>query len=648
MAKIVEPCLVHIHRTRGLKVEGGRICCLHTPVWTGAQRTALITGAEDGEVREYELRRGDTTDETECVAVYGRHDELVSEIGSLTGPDGGRTFTISHDGTMREWDRGECVHIFDAARGGLIALLVMPDEIYTSTVRGDIIAWHARNRALLRVFSVSSAPVPHLAAFNKPCIVSGSSDGHVCLWQRKEGNPPKRILKGLTDAISSLVVHPDGFAYSSTAVNPAEFPLPETLPTADDIKHNRRPFKPSKPIQGGCISWDLATGWQGQVFPPDVTTLRLYKYEPTVDKSLRERCSTVLVTGHEDGKVRVWLTEGRSTESLEASKDSNSLNAILAQAEAELEELRRIEEHESDIVKAAKEARKPFFGLSLLLTAGLDRGREGLDCLGGSSKGIILRDEITPALNTLFRNSLDARPDLLWSGLSTLHRHVLADESETAVLAKEAVDKKREEIAQIRELAVAADRNISELLTKGQILQTLRALTKPVTAVAASHGVVYGACEGMVTGWDLKTGKHLETLHGLEGTTRQIILNHGWVTALGEQATSWQSMIMPPEARQVPKAAHESYYMPLPTPQPYLAHSIPSPGVNVTEAEINALWEKLNPTKQATIPAKRFLDYWYTLDQYGVEPNRKAFAKSVGETVGYEKFSMLILGYAQK
>ena len=521
MAKLKHECLIYITTSRELPCEDSDVTFVHLPKW-GTQddrNLLLIVGLDNGSVLEYDIHES-CIDECIPTMTHRGHNDTISAIDTIN--EGKRILTISHDGTFIEWKKESLKsYVFnknDIQKPPLLSLLLMLDEFYTGDVQGSIKAYHSSNKQFLRRHRVNSSPVTHIKHYNNSCFISGHMDGRICLWQRKEEVPPRRVLRGLNTALSGLAVHPEGFAYASTGGCTSDV-LVRSLPldslSNDVIKTLNSTSR--LPIDRVSLSWDLTSGWQDQLFPSDISCMFLYTDDTDSGDNISKKPDDTikeyrLITGHFDGKVKVcslltifivlihyiketltqvWLTEGRSSEAIAASRKCIYLNDKLYAAERELEDLRIIEEREFEVLTSIKHSRKPYFGLTLLLTSATEITRllPGINCLKNSTRVRPAEDDLTPDLNKVFQNSLDSRPELLWTGLQALRRHVAAEEAGPAVRAKDAVDAKREEIAQVRELAVAADRNITDILAKGQLLQSMSALSSSITVISASAGM---------------------------------------------------------------------------------------------------------------------------------------------------------------
>ena len=696
----VSPATHLVNKLGDGEAAGLTVTCMHAPAYqddgyiesTERQAIKLIVGLSDGRLLEYCV--GNCIEDWDSVEDLGSHGDQVSCVVSTHR----RLYSCAHDGVMMEWSKaGKLVHRFDRGTGPLLTILALEDELYAGSVRGCVTAWHAYNRQHLRTFGISPAPVLHLCSYNKRMIVSGSGDGYVTLWQRMDGYP-SRVLRVTTCGVTSLAVHPDGFAFSSSHPNLASGPLPpdDAPPTAQDVKalaEQRKLHsllhdsdKAERQLSGTpeCFSFDLTTGWKEHKFPEDTTCVLLHEAAAQPSGALHN----YLVTGHQDGTVRVWLTQGRSEDTITAGRLLQKWNAELAEAEAELEVLRRAEEMEADIALASKSARRPYFGLSLLLTASLEKNsmsdtlRPGMELLGGSSKPLLARPEATPALNVLFRNSVEYSPELMWSGLLVLNRHVIADELAPSIEAKERVDRQREVIASIRERATEADRSIIDLMAKGQLYKSLSALANPVTAIAAHKGFVFGASQGMIAGWDLHTGRHCESFTEVHGMTRSIVVKRHVMCAVNSSygVTTWYSKLLASADSPGGDAAgeagggglraerHSLCILPEMRPsKPCLFHSVSVPAIQRNElaAEFATLVAGggggggsgggVAVAEGATIPLSVFRTYWDGLEHCGVNPcpTEAALRKWLGilpssNTVSLHHFSSAMLTYAAR
>ena len=692
------PCLTYVSPASHLstKMDVGEVTCLHTPSWhdnevfdeAERQPIKVFVGCANGLVLEYIV--GHSIESADCISVLGEHEGIVSCIVSSKMC----FYSASYDGTMIEWSKsGKRVHTFlSDKRQPLRTILALDDEVYTGSVGGVITAFHVYNRSLLRMFQISNAPVLQLCSYNKTTIVSGSADGHVILWQRMDGYP-SRVVRSTTCAVNALEVHSDGYAFAATHANLASLPLPDDeepltslqikTRSAERLKTEEQRNEEEKILQQlsntpECLSWDLTTGWKEHKFPADATCLILHEHTECGQKQV------YLVSGHQDGSVRVWLTQGRSEDTITAGKLLAKWNNELAEAEVKLEELREIEEREANIALAAKNARRPYFGLSLLLTASLDEDSlndtllSGMSLLEGSSKPTLHRKEATPSLNVLFRNSVEYSPELLWSGLFVLNRHVIADEMAPSISAKDDVDNQREIIARIRERATEADRSITDLLAKGQLLKTLLALTGPVTALAAHKGVLFGACENTIAGWDLRSGRHRESFTNVDGLTNTILLRNRIMCAVNSSygVTTWYSHLLEQEERSYDlqraqgfsvsdTGVDRTHYLPqqvlclLPdmTPErPCLSHSSPLPDSSLSHEDLTQRFANLKRhPRDTTIPLSSFSTMWNALEHCGVNPHptEASLAKWMTlpagcDTVPYEKFASCILKYSAR
>eukprot|EP00755_Sulcionema_specki_P026830 Sspe_Gene.86572::Locus_57272_Transcript_1_1_Confidence_1.000_Length_2192::g.86572::m.86572 len=626
MARVALPTVVRVCPSRSLKGHTESVTCVCLPLWGAGRRVTVLSGSEDAVVRMYEFSEVETEDDIYPVIEFRGHDDVITGIGCHAKKDGG-VFTVSLDGTMREWvaSGGTARHVYDAEGVALLDVLCMPDEIYTATANGTIISWHCRTRARQLEFGNHSGPVTSLTSHGPKTIVSAGTDGTVSLWMRVEGTV-KRVFKGITQPVTAVAVLPQTI-YAASAPNPALY-SPQPVPTARVIKAQalRRASDP----QHTCMSWVVSSGWPMHRFPNDVTCLTIHKITSTRAQS--PPCP-LLLTGHASGTVTCWLTVGTSTEAIELGKELQRLNTKLSHAEVELEELRKVEEEEAFIVAEAKRARKVYHGLSKVLTAALMTAesaavhRPGLELLRLCTKPRFQRPERVPGLRKLFINSVDAVPHLLWTGIEALRRHCNRIDQGPATKAKEAVDAKREEIAQIRERAVAADRLYTELLAQGQQVREYHGANGRITAIVAVNDAVFAAEEGgVITGWELHTGKMRERLHSHQSPVRCLRLTWEWLLSTDTEGTfhAWKPALLEgyaPPLEVVPVRAPppklESVRYPI-------EQTLPVQNVMADEEALRAEFDRLDVNGNGVLEAHEFWKYWEALDHYGEDGRRIA------------------------
>eukprot|EP01060_Flectonema_neradi_P038410 TRINITY_DN8040_c0_g1_i1.p1 TRINITY_DN8040_c0_g1~~TRINITY_DN8040_c0_g1_i1.p1 ORF type:complete len:675 (+),score=91.14 TRINITY_DN8040_c0_g1_i1:96-2120(+) len=634
MARLKHECLTHITTSRELPCEGADVTFIHFPKWGTHDEgwLRLIIGLEDGDVLSYVINDSDIEDRCMPSTYHRGHEDTVTCIDTIKEKK--RILTISHDGTFREWHDGDTDFCYvynknDIHRPSLLSLLLMCDEFYIGDVEGNIKAYHSNNRQFLRNLRLNASPITHLRYYNSSSFLAGQMDGKICLWRRKEEVPPRRILRGLQSGLSGLEVHPEGFAYASNIPTRDSLQrLLQNIPLESLSAEAVKGLNFSKgSLDTSSFSWDLTSGWQDQLFPNDITCMELYLQGTVAEGSCTG--GNRLITGHTDGTVKMWLTEGRSSEAIAASRKCKLLNDKLYKAEKELEDLRKVEEREFAILEAIKNTRKPYFGLNLLLTSAEPEDGDtppnlpGMTCLKNSTRLRPAEDDLTPSLNKVFQNSLDARPELLWTGLQALRRHIASDEAAQAVKSKDSVDAKREVIAQIRELAVAADRNISDILSKGQLLRTLKGLKMSVTALSASAGMVYASSRGDIRGWDMESGVQKESLMGLEGSAKSLAISGRHVIASDSRGVLvWKPKMLPQNCRsRIRQSVYECRYM-LPKigidadTSHVLSYSV-VPSDVVEPSMISSAFDALSHNGQH-IHVSKFMSYWNSLEHYGL------------------------------
>eukprot|EP01063_Lacrimia_lanifica_P029320 TRINITY_DN4450_c0_g2_i1.p1 TRINITY_DN4450_c0_g2~~TRINITY_DN4450_c0_g2_i1.p1 ORF type:complete len:737 (+),score=245.36 TRINITY_DN4450_c0_g2_i1:26-2212(+) len=700
--KIDIPVPMHVSPCSNLASlsDVGTVTALHTPDWIDRPEceSVVLVGCEDGRIFEYTV--GSTGAEGHRQVEYANaHDETVTVIASSDlVPLDKVAFSLSHDGTMREWsadaDKGgdRFMYKYTGDVGPLLSILLMQDEIYTGTMDGLIVAWHVINRTLLRCYSVSPKPVTSICAYNRLMIVSGSADGHVTLWMRKDGYAV-REMRSSDQPVTDLCIDPNGFAFSCSARNPAALPFPEVVRTAKQIKERSEAMLTEgnanlSPRAGGkkrrsqlpiasrteCVSWDLSTGWKEHRFPEDTTCLALHKFSNVGMNLMNDMPESenvgLLVSGHERGMVNVWLTESRSADTLNTMRDLDRWNKELDEAILQLEKLQAVESTLFAEAMQDKNSSRPWFGLGAILTAG-QKGMAtdnpvGLNLLQNASQPTLHRPLLFQSLREVFRNSIDADPERRWPGLSTLMLHVNAIQLADLLQAIDAVKKQEEVLAVLRERSTALDRNATDLLTKGQLLKTLCGIKVPITCVAAcGMNVVAGCADGVAT-WDLRSGRCREFLHGLVGVPRHVVVKNNVVWAIDAEngVQAWWSALLgtdkqnPAHNRRIAEKPHQ-YCLLLPDYTERAAkhtRTLPIPHVAHEDSDLQDMWQGLGPTKEtATVPLDKFVAYYNALEHCGVGPfseNEIARMMRLKPTaprqVSYDQFAVCMMRYAAR
>eukprot|EP01062_Namystynia_karyoxenos_P083525 TRINITY_DN9616_c0_g1_i1.p1 TRINITY_DN9616_c0_g1~~TRINITY_DN9616_c0_g1_i1.p1 ORF type:complete len:759 (+),score=217.75 TRINITY_DN9616_c0_g1_i1:77-2278(+) len=640
--RAIFPGQVFVTPARSLGGHDDDIMCLHVPAWAeggGDVELRVITGSADGTARLFNpFEPHGVSDEVAPDVAFRGHAEAVSAVGTLR--DGKRIFTASHDGTLKEWTcAGEEVHTYEGHEGPVLDLVCMPDELYSASSDCTVIAWHTRTRKRVRDFTGHTGPVVSLHLTGERGLVTASADGTLRLWARKDGAPVQRVYDAGGGPIGAVSVHaPSDLLVAATFPNPAAPRLPEAVASAAELKSRARRLSEQSTVEPSCRCWTLSSAWDRQRFPGDVTCLLVHSAWASGPAR-----SATLISGHNSGECCAWLIEGSDATARRLQGEVDVHTARLDALEAKLEELRVAERFSMEVYAAQKAARRCWFGLTQLFTSahgGIEH-RPGLCAIQEVSKQPVLASDrvleqagrtALPGLHTLLANSINQRPELLWSGLVVLDRHCAAGEADVARAAKDAVDAVREEIAVVRQAAVVLDRKLSAYLRQGQLYRRFKGkgLLGPVTAVAAAGKMVYAAASGGdVWGWDLGSGHLLERLHGL-GQPLRVLTNYGGrlLGAGGRCAAVW----CPPEAATLvppPPKIPPPPRVVAPPPEPDSTTAVlhrqlrTGAGALLTEQQLREAFARFDADSNGRISREEFMAFWDSLEHCGTADHRR-------------------------
>lgn len=265
----------------------------------------FITGSKDCTVRVWDRHA------SECRKMLWGHTDQVRAVAVLPN---GHVVTGSSDKTIRVWDveAGICVRVLEGHSQDVWAMAVLPDgQIVTGSFDGTARLWDLSTGVCAGAFIGHLDAVWAVAALPSGLAVTGSSDRTVRLWNLDRCNRPDGIPRGVTGAVHSIIVVPNGPLVSigsdeGKSQGFARVWNPATGVTARVLHAHDREISVVCSTAGGLVitgSFDST----GRVWNP-VTgdLLKVLEGHSGGVTALVALSSALVVTGAGDGTVRLW------------------------------------------------------------------------------------------------------------------------------------------------------------------------------------------------------------------------------------------------------------------------------------------------------------------------------------------------------
>jgi WD40 repeat protein len=230
--------------------------------------TTLISGGGDGRVVIWDGISG------QRLQSWPAHEGWVSAIA--LSADGRTLISGGWDRTLKVWDllTGQLQHTLTGHTDGIQALSLSPDgqTIVSAGADGLICSWDRHNHQLIGAIQVAPAQIHALAHHpHTPLVASGDQRARLSLWQLSTHQHYDTFSCWTYRPIQAIAFSPDGEVLLHTC-------------------------------GGGIHLWHWATGWL-------VHTLVHHRW--AVTSLAMDADGTLLVSGSEDGTIKIWGWPGR-------------------------------------------------------------------------------------------------------------------------------------------------------------------------------------------------------------------------------------------------------------------------------------------------------------------------------------------------